>query len=185
MSLEKIPVHKLFKLEYNSFEQYHNVLKHLQPIAIKRKGKSIASMTDLTFGEVTEVKMNLQDASFDNMKEIFKTVFRLKKYEFLNIDVLEFYHALNWIREEIQSIYENEKQNLSQAPDPKLVEAGIEDLNIFGELNTLIALGEKFGKAPQEVENWNYNLVFSLMLHQKISGEVSKNYSELNKPAND
>ena len=49
----------------------------------------------------------------------------------------------------------------------------------FGELNTLKSLAQQFGKSPDEVENWKYNLVFSLMLHDKVSGEVQKAYNEL------
>ena len=185
MSLAKIPVYKLFKLQNESFEEYHNLLKHLEPKPIKRKGKIISSLTDLTFGEVAGLKMSFSDTSFESMRDVFKTVFGLKKFEFLNVDVINFYHALNWIREEMQSIYERERHNLTSTPDAKLKDAGIEDLNMFGELNTLIALGEKFSKPPQEVENWNYNLVFSLMLHQKVSNDINKRYQELNKPAND
>ena len=99
--------------------------------------------------------------------------------------MVKFYHSLNWIKEEIQNVYEREVQSLSSPPDSKLKDAGIDDLNIFGEMNTLIALGEKFGKAPQEIENWNYEIVFSLILHQKISSDINKRYIELNKPAND
>lgn len=179
-SLQKISFRQFFQLKNQRFEEYHNVLQYLEALPLNDK---IESLTDLTFGEVAGIKLDLKQPTFDNMIDIFKTIFGLSQKEIYKINVIEFYHALNWIKEEIQNIYDREIQNLSFTPDSKLKDAGIDDLNIFGEMNTLIALGEKFGKAPQEVENWNYNLVFSLMLHQKISTEINKRYVELNKPA--
>jgi hypothetical protein len=177
-SLQKISFRQLFQLKNHRFEEYHKVLQHLEAIPLNDR---IESLTDLTFGEVAGIKLNLKQPTFLNMIEIFKTIFGLSQNEIYKINVIEFYHALNWIKEEIQNIYDREIQNLSSTPDSKLKDAGIDDLNIFGEMNTLIAFGEKFGKAPQEVENWNYNLVFSLMLHQKISSDINKRYVELNK----
>lgn len=181
MSLRKITTRQLFLLSNDKFDKYHRVLKHLDPIQLHGK-KQLESLTDLTFGEVTGIKMNLKHSSFNNMIDIFKTIFGLEQKEIYKVDVVQFYHALNWIKEEIQAIYEREVQSLSSTPDSKMKDAGIDDLNIFGEMNTLIMLGEKYGKAPQEIENWNYNLVFSLMLHQKISSDINKRYVELNKP---
>lgn len=184
MTLEKISLSELFLLQNKQFEEYHNVLKHLVPKPIKAK-KEIESLTDLTFGEVTLIKMNLKEPSLNSMVEIFKTIFGLSQKDIFKISVIDFYHALNWIKEEIQTIYNRELDNLSSSPDPKLKEAGIDALNVFGEMNTLIMLGEKFGQPPQDIENWSYNLVFSLMLHQKITADVNKNLIEINKVKND
>ena len=183
MSLQKISFKQLFQLQNDKFEEYHNVLQYLEEIPIKGK-KKIESITDLTFGEVATIKMYLQETSYQNIIEIFKLIFGLEENQIHKIDVVNFYHSLNWIKKEVQNIYDREIQSLSSPPDSKLKDAGIDDLNIFGEMNTLIALGEKFGKAPQEIENWNYEIVFSLILHQKISAEINKRYVELNKPEN-
>lgn len=183
MSLQKISFKQLFQLQNEKFEEYHNVLQYLEAIPIKGKNK-IESITDLTFGEVAIIKMCLQEPSYQNIIEIFKTIFGLEENQIHKIDVVKFYHSLNWIKEEVQNVYDREVQSLSSPPDSKLKDAGIDDLNIFGEMNTLIALGEKFGKAPQEIENWNYEIVFSLILHQKISSDINKRYIELNKPVN-
>lgn len=180
-SLKKILFKDLFKLEPQKFQEYHDVLKFLKAIPLKSK-KQIESITDLTFGEVAAIKICLQDLKLKNIAEIFKITFELKEKKLLEIDVVQLYHSINWIKKEIEFIYNRELENLTSASDSKLKEAGIDDLNIFGEMNTLIALGEKFGKSPQEIENWNYEIVFSLMLHQKISNDVNKRFVELNKP---
>ena len=182
MSLKKISFRQLFQLKNENFEEYHKVLKFLEPVQLNNK---IESITDLTFGEVAEIKILLQNGSFLSLTEMFKIIFGLTQNEIYKINVINFYHALNWIQNEIETIYEREVKNLSSSADSKMKDAGIDELNVFGEMNTLIMLGEKFGKAPQEIENWKYNLVFSLMLHQKISSEVNKRYVELNNKAND
>lgn len=181
MSLQKISTFKLFQLQTSEFEKYHIVLKHLNPIpdVIPMKNK-IESITDLTFGEVASIKMLLAEPNYNNLVEIYKIIFGLE--DLITVDVVQFYHSINWIKNELEDIYNREVENLTSTPDSKLKDAGIEDLNIFGELNTLIMLGEKFSKSPQEIENWNYNLVFSLTLHQKISNDINKRYIELNKP---
>ncbi|SNA77389.1 hypothetical protein [Flavobacterium psychrophilum] len=181
MSLQNISFRQLFQLKSQKFEEYHSLLSHLTPIKLT---DSIGSLTDLTFGEVAEIKRSLQRPTFENTTKLFEIIFKIDQKKLYKINVIEFYHALNWIKHEVQSVYNREVENLSPDTDSKLKDAGVDELNIFGEMNTLIALGEKFSKAPQEVENWSYNLVFSLMLHQKISSDINKRYVELNKPVN-
>jgi hypothetical protein len=176
--LRNISTKKLFALQTERFEQYHNTLKHLKAKPIL-KGKEAKPIESLTFGEVISIRHNLQNPTIDGIFEVFNLVFGLNRKELLKANVIQFYHAFNWVQEQILSITKREQKKLTSSPDEKLKSAGIEDLNIFGELNTLIALGEKFGKAPQEVEKWTYSFVFSLMYHDKISSDINKRYTKL------
>jgi hypothetical protein len=176
--LVNIKTKRLFSLETTKFEQYHNTLKLLKAKSIL-KGKQAKSIESLTFGEVVELKRNLSTPTIENVLRAFSLVFELSDQDVLKTDVVDFYHAFNFIKEEITIIADREQKKLSSVPDEKLKSAGIEELNIFGELNTLILIGEKFGKSPQEVENWSYSLVFSLMYHDKISNDISKRYSKI------
>lgn len=182
--MELITAQQLFLLDRDRFDDYHNLLKHLvaKPIIGKRK---INSLTELSFGEVALMKLVIQEPRFESIIKIFKVAFGLKKKQVLQLDVISFYHALNWLKEEVRMIYEREAKNLNAETDSKLKDAGIDRLNIFGEMNTLIALGQKFSKPPQEIENWNYNLVFTLTMHEKISREIQKRFQELNTKTND
>lgn len=176
--LTNISIKQLFALHSERFEQYHNTLKHLMPKPVL-KGKQAKPIESLTFGEVITIKQSLNAPNIDGLLQVFSLVFRLRKADILKVDVLQFYHAFNWVQEQVITINKKEQKTLTSTPDGKLKEAGIEDLNIFGELNTLIALGEKFGKAPQEVEKWAYSIVFSLMYHDKISSDINKRYTKI------
>ena len=176
--LRNISTKRLFSLQAKRFEQYHNTLKHLKAKPIL-KSKQATPIENLSFGEVISIKQILNNPNIDGLLQVFKMVFKLNKGEVLNIPVLDFYHAFNWVQEQVISINEREQKKLTSTPDGKLKEAGIEDLYIFGELNTLIALGEKFGKSPQEVQNWTYSFVFSLMYHDKVSSDINKRYTKI------
>ena len=176
-SLQKISLKKLLTLQGSEFESYHNVLKHLQPHPFLQP----TPIVDFTFGEVAKIKMLLQNTTFENVIELFKTIFKIDEGLIYNMDVVQFYETFNWINNEVKQIIEREVENLSSEPDSKLKDAGVDSLNIFKELNTLILLGEKFATPPQEVENWNYSLVFGLMLHNKITNDINRRLVELNK----
>lgn len=176
-----INLKKLFLLAPDEFQEYYNLLSHLNPKAITGF-KEIKSITELTFGEVVTIRMQMQEPSLSNLINLFHVIFGIDQEQFYKIDSVSFFHSLNWIREEINKINNLENTSLKSDIDSKLKEAGIEQMAIFKELNTLISIGEKFGVTPQEVENWNYNLVFTLMLHQKKSFDISKKYNELLNP---
>lgn len=176
--LRNILIKDLFSLQADMFEKYHNTLKFLKPLPIF-KNKELTPIEALTFGEVISIRQNLRNQNIDGIYDIFKIVFGFKSNDFFKLKVVQFYQAFNWVQEQILLIEKREQSKLSSSPDDKLKSAGIEDLNIFQELNTLIALGEKFGKSPQEVENWTYSFVFSLMYHEKISNEINKRYFKI------
>jgi hypothetical protein len=177
MTLKKISLKRLFTLPPDQFETYHNVLKHLQP----RPFIEMNSLTDLSFGEVSGLKVLVQDTSIENLIEIFKMIFKIDENRIMHIDVVKFYETFNWIILEVKNIIQREVDNLTSEPNSKLRDAGIDQLNMFKELNTLIMLGEKFATPPQEVEKWNYSLVFGLMLHNKISTDINNRLAEQNK----
>lgn len=157
--IKNISVKSLFNLPEDRFELYHDILKYLKPMP--RLGKrSAKDIETLTFGEVVSIRQGLNDPDADVVIEMFCLVFGIKKTNVLNSNVIDFYHAFNWIKDQIIEINDREQNKLSSAPDGKLKEAGIEELNVFGELNTLIALGEKFGKSPEEIKSGRIALFF-------------------------
>lgn len=176
-----LKVKELFSLSADKFQQYYDVLHHLKPKPLKKYNK-VKSLTELTFGEVATIKIDIQKPSIENLLSIYKIIFGIEEKDFYKLDTVSFFHSLNWINEQIKEIIDREQKSLASAPDAKLKEAGIKQMAIFGEMNTLISIAEKFGKTPQEVENWNYNLVFTLMLHQKKSYEINKRYQEILTP---
>lgn len=135
------------------------------------EGKKSKSIWDLKFFEVEKVKECFQNMTDENLIYLFELFY--SKKDIKNSRCLEFYRAFNYIKEELLDVIEKEKL-LSSEPDEKLINAGIKELSIFGSLNILKEIGMQFGKSPEEVEKWNYGLVFSLALSNKKEVEIHK-----------
>ena len=178
-----ITVKELFSLEGNKFDSYNELLKNLN-------GKNtVAGITgkdiyQLPFSSVSFLKEFIQSPTLPGFISVYKLIFGIDENIFLKMKSTDFYYSFNWIQNEIIELVEGEKR-LESKPDEHWIAAGIERLNIFGELNTLINIGKQYSIPPQEVENWSYNLVFTFALHNKIDGEINKKYSEIiNTPKN-
>lgn len=138
---------------------------------------------ELQFGQVATLKQFIQNPDFETLVEAFQMVFDVKRSQFINAPVTDFLIALGWLRESVSNLIQKEYNALKSDPDPDMQAAGVERLGVFAEMNTLIAIGQQYGKSPQEIEMWPYNMVFTLMLHNKILSEVQKNYSEIKSKA--
>jgi hypothetical protein len=173
--LKNISIKKLFRLSLNEFENYHNQLRYLMPkdSINKIQGKEL---TSLTFGDVITIRKSISNPDIENLTNIFQLVFGMKPRKVMSLKTVQFYQSFNWIKEQIELLTKRENKELSSTPEPKLKMAGIDELNKFGELNTLIALSEKFSTNPLEVVKWNYGYVFSLVWQSKISNDINKRY---------
>ena len=72
-----------------------------------------------------------------------------------------------------------EKRELGGDPEPEMIEAGINRLDSFGDMNAIIPLSKEYGVNPDVIVEWRYMQVFTLLRHKKISGEIDRNYMEI------
>ena len=176
--LENITVKEFFQLEEKQAAKYLQLKAIMNPSQKFCKRKAVP-LGQLSFGEVSELKRLIVEDTHHAVVGIFQTVFKLKEKEILNAEVVSFFYAANYINREVLSLIKKEYNALKQEQDPDLEMAGIKKLSIFGELSTLIGIAERYGNTPMEVEDWKYNMVFSLMLHDKVTKEIQKNYNEI------
>lgn len=181
--LEIITVRQFFELDETKAERYLSLQNILNPLP-KLGNKKATALGELSYGEVAQLKRNIAEPTVQNIFESFQMVFKIKWVEFITTDIVSFFYAINWIRTEIKELSKREAKALKSEKDPDLEMAGVKRLQPFGEFSTLIGLGEKFGKAPTEIENWKYNVVFTIMFHDKIYNEVAKNYQEIKSKQN-
>ena len=180
-NLDKISVAEFYELppdEFKSYLKLESVMTVNDNMFMKRKASSFGS---LEYGEVSELKLNLMDPTFDNIVDIFRIVYKVKKFDYLKANIVSYFYALKWIKKEMRLLLEKEKKLLSAEPDPELEMAGSKRLSIFGDLSTLIELGRSYSKSPEEIEKWKYSLVFSILVYDKMTGEIRKSYRELTK----
>lgn len=83
-----------------------------------------------------------------------------------------------WIFDSYKQILEMEEVALTSKPDQKLIDAGIERLNIFGELNVINTLAKGDILKYEEVKKLSYEDVFNKLLMDKIESEINKDYAD-------
>lgn len=177
--LKKISVRQLYRLEISKFEKYMN-LKNVLNSKPNFGRHAPTPLMKLSYGNVKQILRNFSEPSYESILESFTFVYGVSEHEYLIQDVVSYFYALNWVEQEAVKIIENERKALKRTEDPILTMAGVERMAIFGELPTLIDLGQRFGKKPEEIEEWTYGTVFSIQAHDKVQHEVSKEYNKLN-----
>lgn len=119
----------------------------------------------LTFNEVSVLKRVIVK-DLQTALDIFFDGLKLE-----DCRIIDFYQWQKYVVEELNVRTKREAQ--LEITDPRLKQAGAERLNIFGELNTKIALAEQFGTTPQKVGGWNYDFVVNILLFNKVRAEIN------------
>lgn len=178
-NLPKVTVKEYYSLEESEFIKYEKLYSMLlinDDLFLKHKAETL---TKLSYGQVSTLKRAIMNPTFDEIMECMEIVYNIKQTKVLSADIVSYFYALKWIYQEVFKIIEREAKVLQSEPDAKMELAGIQRLNVLKELPGVIHLAKSFGKSPEEIYEWKYNLVFSILLHNKIYGEVEKAYQEL------
>ena len=83
-----------------------------------------------------------------------------------------------WLFDSFRQILEMEEKALSSKPNQKLIDAGIERMNIFGELNIINTLANGDLLKYEAVKKLPYEDVFNKLLMDKIESEINKEYAD-------
>lgn len=178
-NLKEIKVIEYLRLDENELNNYNNLQKVMLPKDhfnnIKAKG-----IGDLTFSEVKGLQSSFKEPTFEDVLYAYNLFFGVNKHQFLRSSIIDFFYSSNWITQTLLKTVENEAKALqSSDSDPDMELAGSGRLAIFGELNTLFDLGERYSKDPTEIGGWKYNTVFSILVHDKVIGEVRREYQRI------
>lgn len=87
-----------------------------------------------------------------------------------------------WIKRSYKEINDLEAKWLTTPPDPKLVSAGIRDLNILGDINLIDFLAKGDILKWKKIEKLPYGRIFEKQLKTTIEARIDKKYAEQNKP---
>jgi len=172
---------ELFSRSSEEIEHYMNAFEFVRgKNSIPDNHNAYVSM-ELGSKQYGEVRQIIDLMSKDILK-CYCRVFNIEINELLKKKVTEFIPANNWLKGQIKTIVRNENQRLAGKPDSKWVMAGGDRLEIFGSLNVLIPIAEKFNVSPESVAMWSYNFVFALQYRHLIYSEVVEEYQKLNTP---
>ena len=103
--------------------------------------------------------------------KVFKPRYRNKVQENL-------YFAL-WLKDELEKVYNLEKEYLSSTPDNDLLEAGVKDLDELGELNLIDSLAGGDILKWEAVKKLPYHMIFDKQRKTVLEGRVQKKLGEI------
>lgn len=86
-----------------------------------------------------------------------------------------------WIRNQYDKINELEESYLFNPPDSKLLQAGIKELDVLGDVNTIDSLAGGDILKWEKIRNLPYSEVFNKMLKNTIEARINKRLVEINK----
>lgn len=81
------------------------------------------------------------------------------------------------ILDQYSKLIEKEQATLFSSTTFEQESAGVEKFNQLGEFNTIDNIATNYKYTHNEVEKLEYNLVYLILLKQKISSDYEKNYS--------
>lgn len=161
--------------------QHYDIIKKHATLSGKLCNQEIEDITFLSYLDLKETIPELfQKGDFEKAMHIIfkkKLTFRRIKRE-KNSRKLIF---LLWLKEQYKQINELEEQYLYTPPEAKLLQAGIKELDILGDKNTIDSL------AGGDVLKWDlvkqlpYSVVFDKLLKNTIESRINKRLVEINK----
>lgn len=177
-SIADISIQKYFMLEDTS--DYDIFIDAIRP-KNKFRGRKCKQ---LSFDEVEVIKRIFNAPNIEDIKDVFQTCYQVTgsfdksaDEEFWGTSIFELFKAKNYLMSYIEKIIERETNQLSGGEDDKMmmINAG-ERLKPVSHQLTKIRIGEQFGKSPKEIGRWNYSDVFSILVANKINGDLMKDY---------
>lgn len=165
------------------------VLQNVKPkkvISARYRGKEfkkepkINDLFELKYKWIIRMKDQLSSPTLSAVKDVLASVYDIRTEEqFYSCSVFDVFAAYAWIVEEVQNLYEVEKQKLFKKPSKKQIDAGIEEFEQLDDIPVIDAL------AGGDVRKWNeilelpYGQVLRKLLLNKIQNEYNERYSKL------
>jgi len=181
-SIENISIKEYFELQDSS--KYDIFIDTLTPDNIFSGKRFDANR--LTLDEVHVITQILKYSNIDKIKGMYIELFKLGSFEisaekeFYNTSVFDLFRTKKYINDFINNLVDTENKLLKGVPDEKLIRIGAaEKLAPVSFLLTKMRLAEQFCVSPKEVGNWNYNYAFSLMIANKKSNDIQREYAQL------
>jgi len=140
---------------------------------------------------------SLIDFSFKFVKEDLPSLLTLLDFErvvlraFKDREIYIFHHDLDsasnneimyficWLSDELKSVYTLEKNNLgSKDPNPELIQAGISDLNVFGDMNIIDTLAGGDILKHEAIKKLPYKVIFDKQFKSVIENNIQTRIRE-------
>ena len=147
-------------------------------------GVELEDITDLPYSVLKSTVPDLFDSH--KFEEAFYLI--LKNYK-KNITFKRVKRARNndkflfmlWVKEQYKRINDLEERMLVSPPDVKLLQAGIRELDVLGDYNTIDSLAGGDILKWEAIRQMKYSEVFNKLLKNTIESRINKRMVEINK----
>lgn len=174
---------KSFKNFIDSLENYGFIKKYAKKTG-NFIGLNLEDLTDLPYETLKNTipdlfdSGNFEKAIFEIVKHYRKNITFDKVRRQKNSKKLIF---LLWVHEQYKKIGDMEAKYLYTPPETKLLQAGIRELDVLGDINMVDTLANGDVLKWNEVRQLPYSTVFNKMLKNTIEARINKKMIEINK----
>lgn len=134
------------------------------------------NLSEMQFAEVTNIRQWLSKE--EGVPKAVALYFDCPEKGVYDYRLLDFWPAFNYLTRQIKVIDNQEKVRWSRPLGKHYQNVGMENLNIFGPLNILDTLAQRYGKSPLEVETWPYGLVHTLVWRNAVNADIQEMVNE-------
>lgn len=173
-----------FNRYLNKLDEHYSFIKKFAKPRNKLCGVVLDDITDLPYDVLKKEVPNLfENQQFEKAIHLVLKHYK-KNITFMHVNLAKNRHKLLfvfWIREQYKKINELESSYLVTIPDPKLLQAGIKDLDVLGDVNTVDSLAGGDILKWEKIRKLPYSEVFNKLLKNTIEARINKKLVELNK----
>ena len=166
------------------------VLKVLKPLSnytrrrwFKKRTHGVKeSITELTFGEVNSIKRLVMRETTEELLRAFEIVYKCKARDIVRMNVTKFYRCMIFITSEVDKIIKLEQLHWNTEPtdhDIKLQQAGVKDLEQFGDLPMIDSLAGGDILRYNDIEKLNYLEVHYILWYRAIQTNIQNRFQKL------
>ena len=185
--LENITVLQFFSLPMDELLQQYNLLKMLRQ-SDTLKDKKADSILMQPYSMIVKLKKYYSNLTPEAMVAMVKMVFGIKNEVQMQFKIVEYFPAVNFIVNGLDKIIELEVKRLTSQPKEELIMAGVEKMQVYGDLNTIDQLAGGDMLKWNEIEKMPWQYVFTKLCMEKDRADIQESYSEIirlkNQPQN-
>lgn len=173
-----------FNKYLSTLDGNYSLIKKLARPRSELCGVKLNDITDLPY----KILKNEVPDLFDS-QQFEKAFYLILKHYKKNITFKRVKRARNnhkflfmlWVKQQYKKINEIENSYLACNPDIKLVQAGIKELDVLGDINTIDSLANGDILKWELIRQMPYSEIFNKLLKNTIESRINKRLVEINK----
>lgn len=177
------------------FKPFTRYLQGISPMHykfIKKHSKRTGRLCGVTLTDITDLPYQVLKHDVPNLFEQNKLELAihlvLKHYQ-KNITFTKVRKAPNnkkllfllWIRDQYETINQVEKKYLHNPPNAKQLQAGVQQLDVLGDINTIDNLSQGKIWMWEHIRQMKYSDIFNKMLKTTLENKINNKLIEINK----